>query len=517
MKKTLKKSLAILISLILAFGIYPISFANDEIKDETMLIIPIISPKPQKNYIIDNPYEGIDWDAWDDYKTQLHCHTTASDGYLTIDEFCRMHYALDYEIVALADHGTINKGWNVVPDTVPLMRLIKKERTKMADIIPIPEDEYQGYINGTNPNRTYVTSKGDTLTRTTTNGMLDVLKGIELNMATPIADCHLTGYYSDYGQGLAGVYGDYETPSKGVKDAGGISFLSHVGEYVYTEKDSENYVGQKIDEYYVNKFARIFIENQGSSLGTGINSATDAHTRCDRILYDQILQKTIPYGVVPWGNTFADSHNETAVNDAYTMSWMPELTVEAFRECLEKGQFFSVSHYSNGVELNGMEEMPDFDEQAVYDSKSYWLDNTPQVKRMSVDQKADTITVEGINANIITWVSNGEVIKRESIKDGKATLDLHNDEFLAEPYMYVRFYLSGDNGICYSQPLVLNVEGEEFEKVEIPETNDISTFLRGLVTVVDVAFFRVNPFIWIFKYFGLGYNPITVERLVNPF
>jgi hypothetical protein len=299
MKKTLKKSLAILISLILAFGIYPISFANDEIKDETMLIIPIISPKPQKNYIIDNPYEGIDWDAWDDYKTQLHCHTTASDGYLTIDEFCRMHYALDYEIVALADHGTINKGWNVVPDTVPLMRLIKKERTKMADIIPIPEDEYQGYINGTNPNRTYVTSKGDTLTRTTTNGMLDVPKGIELNMATPIADCHLTGYYSDYGQGLAGVYGDYETPSKGVKDAGGISFLSHVGEYVYTEKDSENYVGQKIDEYYVNKFARIFIENQGSSLGTGINSATDAHTRCDRILYDQILQKTIPYGVVP--------------------------------------------------------------------------------------------------------------------------------------------------------------------------------------------------------------------------
>ena len=41
----------------------------------------------QKNYIIDNPYEGIDWDEWDDYKTQLHCHTNASDGYLTIEEF----------------------------------------------------------------------------------------------------------------------------------------------------------------------------------------------------------------------------------------------------------------------------------------------------------------------------------------------------------------------------------------------------------------------------------------------
>ena len=52
-------------------------------------------------------------------------------------------------------------------------------------------------------------------------------------MATPKCDCHLTGYYADYGQGLAGVYGDYETPSKGVRRKGGISMLSHVGEYVY--------------------------------------------------------------------------------------------------------------------------------------------------------------------------------------------------------------------------------------------------------------------------------------------
>lgn len=500
--KIAKKIVSLVLAGIMVFGASPV-FASDTV--------------PEKNYIIESPYEGIDWDAWDDYKTQLHCHTTASDGFLTIEEFCEMHYALDFEIVALTDHGTLNRGWNVAPETVPLMRYIKKERTKMADIVPIPEDEYQAYVNGTHPERSFVTSAGDTLTRTTTNGMLDIPLGIELNMATPFADCHLTGYWAEYGQGLAGVYGDYETPSKGVKEAGGVSFLSHVGEYVYIDKDSEKYVGQKVDEYYVNKFARIFLDNKGSSLGTGINSATDAHTRCDRILYDQILQKTIPYGVIPWGNTFADSHNETAVNDAYTMSWMPELTVDAFRKCLEKGQFFSISHFSNGVELNGMEEMPGFVEQDVYDSKSYWLDNTPQVKRMNVDQDADTITVEGINANIITWVSNGEVIKRESIKDGTATLDLHNDEFLAEPYMYVRFYLSGDNGICYSQPIVLNVEGEEFEKVDVPKTHDISTFLRGLVTVVDVAFFRLNPLIWALKYFGLGYNPITFDRLINPF
>ena len=462
----------------------------------------------EKNYIIDDPYTRVDWDEWQAYKTQLHCHTTASDGFLTIDEFVREHYDLDFDIVALTDHGTLNRGWNVEPEVVPIMRAIKKERTKNAPVIPLTDEEYNAYINGTAPSER----------RTHTNGMLDVPLGIELNMATPFADCHLTGYYAEYGQGLAGVYGDYETPSKGVKEAGGISMLSHVGEYVYPDKDSANYVGQPVDDYYATKFARVFLDNKGSSLGMGINSATDAHTRCDRILYDQILQKTIPNGVVPWANTFADSHNLSSVNDAYTMSLMPELTNDAFRTCLENGEFFSISHYSNGVEINGMPEMPGFDEQKVYDTKSYLLDNTPMVTRVTVNQDEDTITIEGTNFDEITWVSNCNVIRRESdITSGKATLDLHADDLLKEPYLYVRFYITGDNGICYSQPFVLNVEGEEFAPVKVDKVYDLPWFLRLLVTVIDLGVFRLNPVIWIFKYFALGYNPVSFDRLINPF
>jgi len=491
-----KKLTAIILAVLMVFPVTGISASAEE------------NTASEKNFIIDDPYKRVDWDEWGVYKTQLHCHTTASDGFLTIHEFAQKHYDLNFDIVALTDHGTLNRGWNVAPETVPLMRFIKKERTKMEDIVPLTDAEYQSYLNGTAASET----------RTHTNGMLDVPLGIELNMATPIADCHLTGYFAEYGQGLAGVFGDYETPSKGVKEAGGISMLSHVGEYVYTDKDSEKYVGQPIDEYYVNKFARLFIDLKGSSLGMGINSATDAHTRCDRILYDQILQKTIPNGVVPWCNTFADSHDEPAINDAYTMSLMPNLTMEDFRTCLEKGEFFSISHYSNGVELNGMPEMPGFDEQKVYDTKSYLLDNTPMVTRVTVDQEKDTITIEGTNFDEITWVSDCNVIRRESnITSGKATLDLHASDLLDDPNLYVRFYITGDNGICYSQPFVLNVEGESFAPVDVPVTIDLPLFLRALVTVVDLVFFRLNPIIWIFKYFALGYNPITLERLFNPF
>lgn len=494
-KQKMKRIVSLLLCLlIVSVSLVPAASAQTQTESQT------------KKFIITNPYEQVDWDSWGTYKAQLHCHTNASDGYLTIHEFVQKHYDLDYDIVALTDHGTINRGWNNEPQLVPLLRFVKRERTRMADIIPLTEEEYSSYLNGT--------AASDS--RTHQNGMLDVPLGIELNMATPVADCHLTGYFAEYGQGLAGVYGDYETPSKGVRKKGGISMLSHVGEFVYPDKDSADHVGQPVDEYYSNKFARIFLDNAGSSVGMGINSATDAHTRCDRILYDSILQRTIPNGVVPWGFTFSDSHNERSLNDAYTMMLMENFTIEDFRSSMENGLCFGVSHYSNGVELNGMKEMPNLTEEEIDENKIYLSNDTPMVTRVTVDAQNETISIEGENFNEITWVSNGNVIKRDSnITTGSAELYLHDPDLLSDPSLYVRFYITGENGICYSQPFVLNVEGETFQPVNVPKTHDVSTFLRALVTVLDVAFFRLNPVVWAFKYFALGYNPL--ENLCDPY
>ncbi len=463
-----------------------------------------VSSPDEIDWEITDPYAEVDWDAWGTYKFQPHCQTNASDGYPTIHEFVQSMYDLDYDVVALTDHGTLNRGWNRQPELIPIVRYVKRERTQMAPIIPLTDEEYEAYIGGT----------AQSETRTHDNGMLDVPLGVELNMATPFADCHLTGYFCEYGQGLAGVFGDYETPSKGVRDAGGISMLAHVGEYVYIDKDSENHVGQKIDEYYVNKFARIFLDNPGSSVGMGINSATDAHTRCDRILYDQILQKTIPNGVIPWAFCFSDSHSISTENDAWTDLVMEDLTLDNVRKAMVNGTCFAVSHYSNGYELNGMQEMPGYrDDAALYDDESYYLSNeTPKVTRITVDEEADTITVEGKNFDKITWVSNGNVILREeNVEDGKATLDLHSGELFDTPYMFVRFYITGDYGITYSQPFVIKEAGTSFEPVDVPKTRDVSTFLRALVTALDWLNFKWNPIVWIFKYFALGYDPI--ERM----
>ena len=475
--------------------------------------------KRRVSYDIENPYADVDWDAWQGYKTQFHCHTTASDGYQPIKEAIADYYALDYDIVAITDHGTTNRGWDTAPQTIPLVRDVKKERTGGAlnPIVPLTAEEYAGYLDGTAESVAFsYTENSDgsgeryytDRTRTHENGMLDVEKGNELNMATPFCDCHLTGYWSDYGQGYAGVYGDYETPCKEVNKDGGVTMLAHVGEYVYPDKDSENYVGQPVDDYYASKFARIFLDNPGSAVGMGINSATDAHTRCDRILYDQILQKTIPNGVTPWGFTFSDSHSASSLNDAYCIMYMPELTQSALRDSMTNGQFFAVSHYSNGVELNGMEEMEGYRDEN-YSQVKWWQDDTPLVTKVEVDDENDVIRVWFENANYITWVSDGSVVLRDyDCEDGCAELDLNREDLADDIHLFVRFYLSGGNGICYAQPMTVRAEGEVFAPVEVPKTYDLPFFLRKLVTILDWMIFKFSPVVWAFKYFALGYDPV---------
>lgn len=443
-----------------------------------------VSAGTDKDYLITNPYGTVDWNTWKACKTQLHCHTNASDGVLTIKQFVQLNYDLGYDIVALTDHGTLNRGWNKSPQLVPIIRLVKYERTKMAPIIPLTDAEYSSYINGT-----AVTTNGTVRT----NGMLDIPLGIELNTATPVADCHLSGYFGDYGQGKIGVFGDYETPAAGEKAAGGLSMLSHVGEYVFLDKDWEAHTGQLVDNSYANKFARLFLDNAGSCLGMGINSGEDDHTMNDRILYDQILQKTIPDGVVPWAFTFADAHSFTDFDRAFTMQLMPELTLSAFKTSMINGTFFSVSKFSSGVELNGMAELPE----------GYKVDysfKTPVVTSIAVNEENDTITVNGSDFNQITWVSNGQVIARGM---DNTTIDL--DSFSDQIGNYVRFYITGPGGICYSQPFVINIKGVTMEPVTVPKTHDLPAFLRALVTILDKLIFQHSIVIKLFKKFALGY------------
>ena len=74
----------------------------------------VASAAEDVDYTINNPYSTVDFDSWGQYKADLHCHTTASDGDADMDDMIEEHYAQGYDALALTDHGIVSKNWTSV-------------------------------------------------------------------------------------------------------------------------------------------------------------------------------------------------------------------------------------------------------------------------------------------------------------------------------------------------------------------------------------------------------------------
>ena len=419
------------------------------------------------NYVIGNPYEDVDFATWHAYKTQLHVHTNASDGDVPVITVVEEHYRLGFDILAITDHATLNRGWNVETPTVPLFRLIKYERTKMAPIIPVPQARYEQIISGTD--------RGG-------RPMLDVPLGNELNGAN-FSNTHVNGYFVEYGHGLLGIDKDYETPIKAVHKLGGYSMINHPGD------TTGSYANPAVnrDPKTVNKYAGLFLKYWPSCFALDINSISDG-SRTDEVLYDNVLEKLIPYGVTPWLVAFSDAHQMGQWHRGYTVHMMSETleaankdnALEDLKRSMREGTYFGLYTISPGGVYLPETAVPPMVSDIVVSG------NTIRVV-------ADSVT----EVDEIVWVTNGTV----EIHKG-ATIDV--SQFPDDIKSYVRAYLRGPGGICYTQPFVVIPEGAALEKEEICGVFDISSVLRPFVTGVDWLLFKWNPLIWIFKRYALG-------------
>ena len=64
------------------------------------------------DYKINSTYANVDWSTYKQYKTDLHSHTTGTDGALTKKETVEKHYDHNFDILAVTDHGTTDYGWD---------------------------------------------------------------------------------------------------------------------------------------------------------------------------------------------------------------------------------------------------------------------------------------------------------------------------------------------------------------------------------------------------------------------
>lgn len=470
------------------------------------------------DYKINSTYANVDWNTYKQYKTDLHSHTTASDGSSTKKETIEKHYDYGFDILAVTDHGTIDYGW----DDPSLSKVIKVAMSAKKGKTPIEVLSSEGQTSD-GKNYTY---DGDSYTEYDENGiaqnsMLRVPFGNEQN-PTSFNNAHVCSWFVDYGNGIVGGTSDYETPIKKVDELGGLSVINHPGEYTGARHSANYDEAYNLDnvkyKYIVNKFANLLTEYQ-SCLGIDINSKGDNRTRYDRKLWDILLQKVIPTGRNVYGIATSDSHNVGIINSGYTLMCMPEKNVTALRTAMEDGAFFAASYYMGskveigawaeelkaaGVGLELAEQFAqayanivDEEENNGKQSTIFKFDQeavTPKVKSVSVDDTEDTITISTKDAYMVHWIADGNIIATGN------TIDL--DDYSDQIGSYVRAEIIGEGGVIYTQPFTLEYEGaptaEKTCSVDLgkPASLICDTVVKLLAKILEG--FKIVDIIWYF-------------------
>ena len=392
--------------------------------------------KESVSYTITNPYETVNWDTYKQYKAQLHAHTLYSDGEMDIKDVVEEYYRQDYDILAITDHGVVNKGWNKMPEMLPIIGY----NQYLKELSPMSDERYKEITTG-------VGRDG--------RPMLDVEKGIEMN-GVVMRKNHVNGFFCGAYQGEWGGEEDYESAIKATHEAGGISFIDHPGDFYAAHHDFNR--ARDLNNL------KIFIEpllKYDSCVGIEIFNERDTVARADRILWDNILMYTVPRGKVPWGFSNDDSHILENIGVTAEIMLMPELSNDALRTAMENGTFFACSRIAR-------DEMgEDFEGNG----------NFAKIERITVDDEKDIITVTANNYETIEWISDGEIIATGNSIDLRKNSDKIGS--------YVRFQIKNEGGIVMSQPFVCDNGKMEELLIDYPPQEELGFFESLFAPIVE--------------------------------
>lgn len=405
------------------------------------------------DYTIVSPYEDVIWsgeNAWGAYKGNLHSHTTFSDADEDLPTMVKEYYEQGFDFLANADHGVTGTQWNVEPKR---LLLYSYQGLMGKNVATLTDEEYEGITTGT-----YPLYDG----RVRNKKMTCVTGANELNNLT-LTKCHVNAYFlpSDVGNGFGGTENGYEQAIAFTEKNGGLSHINHPGDWLESNKD----ITTVSDPENVEFFAKLLLKYP-TCLGMEVFNDRNSTTPYDRILWDNILMYTLPYGrnVIGFSNT--DAHDRENIDTSFSVFMMEENDTEHIKETMQSGAFFMVTRILRSNDIIGPKESIDVRNQGL---------PYPMFKSLTV--KDHTITVTAENATSIQWIANGKVIAESEIGEDGFTLDLDTIEG-SEDFLYVRAELYGEGGVCISQALTID---DGSEKLTYSEEKNLATLIEKIL------------------------------------
>ena len=357
-------------------------------KAHRAVYVKVVEGTDYEPAIHDNPYATIDWATVNQYKSNLHTHTTQSND--AIDEFTTAnvvdkYHAAGYKILALTDHDYNPYPWQLFP--------------QYLSGVPARDPETLGML----------AVPGNELSKDNTNSWSERTGG-QFNH-------HNDFFTGRQGQEFASLQESYAYTYA----LGGMQIINHPGQYwnisnTYSETQKDG------PGWHASNFKKF-----PSLVGLEVYNQGDRRAN-DRVLWDQILQRTMPMRNV-YGYSGDDTHNNEQLFRNYNMMLMTDLTTEDLKQAMRTG----ASYF-------------------CYEPKGSGEAKAPRITSIEVDEQAQTITIEA--NGLVHWIYATDKTS-SAASSARSTVVGIGKTFCYKGYQgtYVRAYITNVYGETCTQPI----------------------------------------------------------------
>ena len=412
------------------YGFYlDIELNGTTTKAHRAVYVKVIEGKTFTPLLFKNPYKDIDWASVNQYKSNMHTHTTQSND--PIEEFTTANVvdkyrAAGYKILALSDHDYCTYPWNLFPQ---FMSDVPARDPEALGMLAVPSNE---------------------LSKDNTNSWSERTGG-QFNH-------HNDFFTGRQGQEFASLQESYAYTYA----LGGMQIINHPGQYwsidnTYseTQKDGPGWHATNFKTFP--SLVGLEVYNQGNRRPN------------DRILWDQILERTMPERPV-FGYSGDDTHNNEQLFRNYNMMLMESLTTEELKDAMRKGESYF-----------------------CYEPKGSGEGKAPRITDIAVDEANKTITIEA--NGMVYWIYGTDKTSSAASSTRSSVVGI-GKTFCYKGYQgtYVRAFITNAFGETCTQPFgfadttqtaVENIDCDNSLKLYVlpnPVTEQISVFMNEATT-----------------------------------